>query len=114
MFWPIPGLISCTGMTGRWGLLTPTHNTVTMQTCLEKLNYCTLSNSAIGLVSYLRCSSAGASVITGLDYWTGLLDSNFNALKIFLTRSTSLYSFILHYLGLLFSGLELLSTLTSH
>ena len=25
-----------------------------------------------------------ASVITGLDYWTGLLDSNFNALKTFL------------------------------
>ena len=37
------------------------------------------------------------------------MDSNFNALKTFLTRSTSLYSCILHYLGLLFSGLELLN-----
>ena len=53
-------------------------------------------------------------LITGLDYWTGLLDSNFKALKSFLTRSTSLYSCILHYLGLLFSVLELLNTLTSH
>ena len=28
MFWPIPGLISCFGVTGRWGLLSHAQNAV--------------------------------------------------------------------------------------
>ena len=41
---------------------------------------------------------------TGLLDWTNGLE--FQCTKTFLTRSTSLYSCILHYLGLLFSDLE--------
>ena len=38
-----------------------------------------------------------ASVITGLDYWTELLDSNFNALKTFSTRRRVVYCITLAY-----------------
>ena len=36
-------------------------------------------------------SAHGVSVITGLDYWTGLLDSNFNALKTVFMLSDNFY-----------------------
>ena len=49
------------------------------------------TSSRIGFWYYYDSSETllheWASVITGLDYWTGLLDSNFNALKTFYALS---------------------------
>ena len=56
-----------------------------MLSCLISVNHCDITNFNIITVDRenftVKIISRWASVITGLDYWTGLLDSNFNALK---------------------------------